>query len=152
MKAPSRVRHILAGSAGNLVEWYDWYAYSAFALYFAPRFFPKGDTTAQLMDGAAVFAVGFLMRPIGAWLMGLYADRRGRKAGLTLSVAMMCAGSLAIALTPDASRIGLAAPAILILARLAARVVARRRIRRQRHVPPRWRIRRAVASGRASST
>lgn len=118
MSAPSRVRHILAGSAGNLVEWYDWYVYSAFALYFAPRFFPQGDTTAQLMDSAAVFAVGFLMRPIGAWLMGRYADRRGRKAGLTLSVAMMCAGSLAIALTPDVERIGLAAPVILVFARL----------------------------------
>jgi MHS family alpha-ketoglutarate permease-like MFS transporter len=70
------------------------------------------------MDSAAVFAVGFLMRPLGAWLMGRYADRRGRKAGLTLSVAMMCAGSLAIAVTPDAQSIGLAAPAILILARL----------------------------------
>ena len=108
----------MGGSAGNLVEWYDWYAYSAFALYFAPRFFPKGDGTAQLMDSAAVFAAGFLMRPLGAWLMGRYADRRGRKAGLTLSVAMMCAGSLVIAVTPDAQTIGLAAPAVLILARL----------------------------------
>jgi MFS transporter, MHS family, alpha-ketoglutarate permease len=116
--SPARLRAILGGSAGNLVEWYDWYAYSAFALYFAPRFFPKGDGTGQLMDSAAVFAVGFLMRPLGAWLMGRYADRRGRKAGLTLSVAMMCAGSLVIAVTPDAQSIGLAAPAILILARL----------------------------------
>ena len=80
-------KNIVGGSAGNLVEWFDWYVYSAFALYFAPRFFPKGDQTAQLLQTAAIFAVGFVMRPIGAWLMGIYADHKGRKAGLTLSVA-----------------------------------------------------------------
>jgi MHS family alpha-ketoglutarate permease-like MFS transporter len=79
----SRLKNIVGGSAGNLVEWFDWYVYSAFALYFAPSFFPKGDQTAQLLQTAAIFAVGFVMRPIGAWLMGIYADHRGRKAGLT---------------------------------------------------------------------
>ena len=74
----SRLKNIVGGSAGNLVEWFDWYVYSAFALYFAPVFFPKGDQTAQLLSTAAVFAVGFVMRPIGAWLMGIYADHRGR--------------------------------------------------------------------------
>jgi MHS family alpha-ketoglutarate permease-like MFS transporter len=108
----------LGGSAGNLVEWYDWYTYSAGALYFAPVFFPRGDQTAQLLQTAAVFAVGFFARPIGAWLMGRYADRAGRKAALTLSVAMMCCGSLVIAVTPGASRIGVAAPSILLLARI----------------------------------
>ena len=92
-----RLRSIFGGSVGNLVEWYDWYAYSAFALYFAKAFFPKGDQTAQLLQAAGIFAVGFVMRPIGAWLMGVYADRRGRKAALTLSMLMMCAGSLLIA-------------------------------------------------------
>jgi MHS family alpha-ketoglutarate permease-like MFS transporter len=116
--APSRLRAILAGSAGNLVEWYDWYSYSAAALYFAPVFFPKGDQTAQLLQTAAVFAVGFFARPVGAWIMGRYADRAGRKAALTLSVAMMCGGSLVIALTPGAARIGVAAPIILVLARI----------------------------------
>ena len=115
---PSRLRNIIGGSAGNLVEWYDWYAYSAFTLYFAPVFFPKGDSTAQLLNAAAIFAVGFLMRPIGAWVMGIYADRRGRKAGLTLSVSLMCAGSLMIALTPGYAAIGNLAPAILVLARM----------------------------------
>lgn len=115
----TRLRAILGGSAGNLVEWYDWYVYAAFALYFAPAFFPKGDATAQLLQSAAVFAVGFLMRPIGGWLMGVYADRRGRKAGLTLSVTLMCGGSLAIALTPTYAQIGALAPAILLVARLA---------------------------------
>ena len=61
-----RLKSILGGSAGNLVEWFDWYVYSAFGLYFAPHFFPKGDPTAQLLNTAAVFAVGFIMRPIGA--------------------------------------------------------------------------------------
>ena len=109
---------MLAGSAGNLVEWYDWYVYSAFSLYFAPVFFPSGDRTAELLGAAAVFAVGFLMRPLGAWLMGMYADRRGRKAALTLSVSLMCAGSMVIALTPGHARIGVASPAILVFARL----------------------------------
>jgi len=114
----SRLRAVIAGSAGNLVEWFDWYTYSAAALYFAPIFFPKGDQTAQLLQTAAVFAVGFFARPIGAWLMGLYADRAGRKAALTASVTMMCVGSLVIAVTPGAATIGVAAPLILVLARI----------------------------------
>lgn len=111
--AGGRLRAIFGGAAGNLVEWYDWYAYSAAALYFAPVFFPKGDQTFQLLQAAAVFAIGFLVRPIGAWLMGLYADRAGRRAALTLSVAMMCAGSLIIAITPGFASIGAAAPVTL---------------------------------------
>ena len=95
-----RLRNIIGGSAGNLVEWYDWYIYAAFALYFAPSFFPAGDQLLQQLNTAAIFAVGFLMRPIGAWIMGVYADRHGRKAGLSLSVSLMCIGSLAIALAP----------------------------------------------------
>lgn len=118
MTPSRRLRNIIGGSAGNLVEWFDWYAYAAFTLYFAPVFFPKGDSTAQLLSAAAVFAVGFLMRPIGAWVMGVYADRRGRKAGLTLSVTLMCTGSLIIACTPGYAAIGLAAPALLLFARM----------------------------------
>jgi MHS family alpha-ketoglutarate permease-like MFS transporter len=115
---PHRLRSIIGGSAGNLVEWYDWYAYSAFALIFAPHFFPKGDTTAQLLNTAGVFAVGFLMRPIGGWLMGIYADRKGRKAGLTLSVTLMCSGSLLIAVSPSYAQVGVLAPILLVVARL----------------------------------
>ena len=114
----SRLKNILGGSAGNLVEWFDWYVYSAFALYFAPSFFPKGDQTAQLLQTAAIFAVGFVMRPIGAWLMGIYADHRGRKAGLTLSVSLMCFGSLLIAVAPTHAQAGLLSPAILLVARI----------------------------------
>lgn len=114
----NRLFAIFGGSAGNLVEWYDWYVYSAFGLYFAPVFFPKGDTTAQLLNTAAIFAVGFLMRPIGAWIMGVYADRHGRKSGLTLSVGLMCGGSLLIAVTPGYASIGYWSPALLLVARL----------------------------------
>jgi MHS family alpha-ketoglutarate permease-like MFS transporter len=113
-----RLTNIVGGSAGNLVEWFDWYVYAAFALYFAPAFFPKGDQTAQLLQTAAVFAVGFVVRPIGAWLMGIYADHKGRKAGLTLSVSLMCAASLLIAIAPTYAQVGLLSPAILLIARL----------------------------------
>ncbi|SEQ35261.1 MFS transporter [Lentzea albida] len=112
------VANVLRGSVGNLIEWYDWYAYTAFSIYFAAAFFPKGDQTAQLLNTAAVFAVGFLMRPLGGWLLGRYADRRGRRAALTLSVTLMAAGSLIIALTPSYASIGVAAPVLLVLARL----------------------------------
>jgi MHS family alpha-ketoglutarate permease-like MFS transporter len=113
-----RVKAILGGSAGNLVEWYDWFAYASFSLYFAKAFFPRGDQTAQLLQTAAIFAVGFLARPVGAWIFGLYADRAGRKAALTTSVALMCLGSLMVAAVPGHDRIGAAAPAILTLARI----------------------------------
>ncbi|WP_305764354.1 MFS transporter [Brevundimonas sp. LM2] len=118
MTPARRLRNIVGGSAGNLVEWFDWFAYAAFTVYFAPVFFPAGETTAQLLSTAAIFAVGFLMRPVGAWVMGVYSDRKGRKAGLTLSVSLMCAGSLLIACTPGYATIGIAAPALLLLARM----------------------------------
>jgi len=116
--APQRLRSIVGGSIGNLVEWYDWYAYSAFSLYFAKAFFPPADQTVQLLNAAAVFAVGFLMRPLGGWLMGRYADRHGRRTALTVSVLLMCAGSLLIAITPSYASIGIAAPVLLVLARM----------------------------------
>ena len=118
MQAKSRVRSLVGGSVGNLVEWYDWYVYSAFALYFSKSFFPQGDTTAQLLNTAAVFAIGFLMRPIGGWWLGKYADVRGRKAALTLSVLLMCTGSLLIAVVPPYAVIGVWAPVVLVGARL----------------------------------
>jgi len=114
----SRIKSIFSGSVGNMVEWYDWYVYAAFSLYFAKAFFPKGDTTAQLLNTAAIFAVGFLMRPIGGWLMGLYAARKGRKAALMASVLLMCFGSLLIALSPGYETIGVWAPVLLVFARL----------------------------------
>ncbi len=116
--SPRRLKAILGGSAGNLVEWYDWYAYSAFSLYFSAAFFPTGDATAQLLNTAGIFALGFLMRPIGGWLFGTLADRVGRKRAMTLSVLLMSLGSLLIACIPTYATIGLAAPAVLLLARL----------------------------------
>jgi MFS transporter, MHS family, alpha-ketoglutarate permease len=113
-----RLKAIFTGSIGNLVEWYDWYAYAAFALYFAPVFFPKGNPTAQLLDTAAIFAVGFLMRPVGGWLFGSIADRAGRKTSMTLSVLLMSAGSLMIALAPSFATAGVLSPIILVTARL----------------------------------
>jgi MHS family alpha-ketoglutarate permease-like MFS transporter len=113
-----RLVNIVGGSAGNLVEWFDWYVYSAFSLYFASSFFPAESKTSQLLSAALVFAVGFIMRPVGAWIMGIYADHRGRKAGLSLSVSLMCLGSLAIAAAPTFAQAGWIAPAILVLARM----------------------------------
>ncbi|MEJ7740585.1 MAG: MFS transporter [Chitinophagaceae bacterium] len=113
-----RLRAIFGGSIGNLVEWYDWYAYSAFSLYFAHAFFPNDNLTAQLLNTAGIFAVGFLMRPIGGWVFGRIADRSGRKTALTSSVLLMSFGSLLIALTPGYATIGIAAPVLLLIARL----------------------------------
>src|SRR5437773_11370239 len=97
-KSASHLKSIIGGSVGNLVEWYDWFVFSSFSLYFAKSFFPEGDLTAQLLNTAAVFAVGFLIRPVGGWLLGLYADRKGRTAALTLSVLTMCFGSLLLSM------------------------------------------------------
>jgi len=113
-----RLVSIIGGSAGNLVEWYDWFAYASFAIYFAPVFFPKADPTAQLLSTATIFAAGFVMRPLGAWVMGRFADARGRKAGLSLSVALMFSGSLLLAIAPTYAQAGLFGPAVLLLARV----------------------------------
>lgn len=113
-----RIKNILIGSSGNLVEWFDFYVYAAFSLYFAKAFFPAGDQTAQLLQAAGIFAVGFLMRPFGGWLFGAMADRHGRRAALMVSVLLMCFGSLLIAVTPTYETIGIFAPAVLLFARL----------------------------------
>ncbi|MGV8663963.1 MFS transporter, partial [Pseudomonas aeruginosa] len=100
-RTPSHgIKSIFRGSVGNIVELYDWYVDAAFSLYFAQAFFPLGDMTAQLLNTAAIFAVGFLMRPIGGWLLGIYADRKARKAALSASVLLLCFCSLFFAVTP----------------------------------------------------
>ncbi|SFC06152.1 MFS transporter, MHS family, alpha-ketoglutarate permease [Flexibacter flexilis DSM 6793] len=114
----SSFRAFVSGTVGNLVEWYDWYAYSAFAVYFAPVFFPESSSTAQLLKTAGIFAAGFLMRPIGGWLFGSLADKMGRKFSMTLSVLLMSLGSLLIALTPTYEAVGVLAPVLLLTARL----------------------------------
>lgn len=116
--AERRIKAIFVGSIGNLVEWYDFYAYTAFALYFAPHFFPSSDTVVQQLNAATLFAAGFIVRPVGGWLFGHLADRYGRRLSLTLSVLLMCFGSLIIAFTPTYASIGFAAPALLAFARI----------------------------------
>lgn len=111
------VANTLKGSAGNLVEWYDVYVYSVFAAYFESRFFEDGDKNATLYVWA-IFAVTFLMRPIGAWYFGRFADRYGRRAALTVSVTLMAACSFLIAITPTVVTIGVGAPLVLVVARL----------------------------------
>ncbi|MGL4289054.1 MAG: MFS transporter [Phreatobacter sp.] len=116
--AKRRIKAIFIGSVGNLVEWYDFYAYTAFALYFAPAFFPSTDPVVQQLNAATLFAAGFIVRPLGGWLFGHLADRYGRRMSLTVSVIMMCVGSLIIAVTPTYATIGFAAPVMLGLARI----------------------------------
>ena len=113
-----RLKAIFIGSIGNLVEWYDFYAYTAFALYFASSFFPGNDPVLQQLNAAIVFAIGFVMRPIGGWLFGHLADHHGRRKALMLSVLLMCFGSLIIAVTPTYASIGAAAPVMLGVARI----------------------------------
>ena len=88
--ARRRIKAIFIGSVGNLVEWYDFYAYTAFALYFAPAFFPATDPVVQQLNAAVLFAATFLMRPLGGWLFGYLADHHGRRGALMLSVGLMC--------------------------------------------------------------
>jgi MHS family alpha-ketoglutarate permease-like MFS transporter len=85
-----RIKAIFIGSVGNLVEWYDFYAYAAFALYFAGAFFPNSDPVVQQLNAALLFAAGFLVRPLGGWMFGYLADQHGRRGALMLSVALMC--------------------------------------------------------------
>jgi MHS family alpha-ketoglutarate permease-like MFS transporter len=113
-----RVRAIFVGSIGNLVEWYDFYAYAAFSLYFASSFFPGSDPVVQQLNAAILFAFGFIVRPIGGWLFGHLADHYGRRMALMLSVLLMCFGSLMIAVSPTYASIGIGAPAVLGLARM----------------------------------
>lgn len=114
----ARWRQVWIGSAGNMVEWYDWFVYSSFATYFAASFFPSGDSTAQLMNTAGIFAVGFFMRPVGGWLLGRIGDRSGRKAALTLTVTLMSASAVLIAIAPTYGVAGYGGAAVLLVARL----------------------------------
>jgi MFS transporter, MHS family, alpha-ketoglutarate permease len=124
MSSWRRLYNIIGGSAGNFVEWFDWFVYGAFVIYFSAAFFPADDPIVQQMNSWFVFAGGFLARPLGAFLMGKYADIKGRRAALSLSVLMMCSGSLLIAVTPtytwfqENMGFGFIAALSLLLARL----------------------------------
>ncbi|MFF0472989.1 MFS transporter [Streptomyces sp. NPDC004284] len=111
-------KKIWVGSAGNMVEWFDWFVYASFAPYFAGAFFPEGDDTAKLMNTAGIFAVGFFMRPVGGWLLGRVGDRKGRKAALTLTVTLMSASAVLIAIAPTYAVAGYGGAVVLLLARL----------------------------------
>ena len=113
-----RIRAIVAGSAGNLIEWFDFYVYAFTALYFAPEFFPDSDPLAQVMATSGIFAVGFLIRPVGGWYFGRYADRHGRQKSMVLSVVLMGIGSALIACVPTYAQVGAVAPALLLLGRM----------------------------------
>lgn len=113
-----RLRAIAGVCAGALVEWFDFFIYAYTSIYFAKHFFPAGDEVTQLLATAAVFAVGFFMRPLGGWIFGYIADTKGRKLSMMLSVLLMCAGSLLVAVLPTYESIGVAAPALLVVARL----------------------------------
>ncbi len=115
----TRRRTVVGVGAGNAMEWFDWNIYATFTTFFASQFFASGDPRADILKTLAVFAVGFLARPFGGFLFGWIADRRGRKAAMTLSVATAAAGSLVIGFTPTYATIGVLAPVILVLARLA---------------------------------
>jgi MHS family alpha-ketoglutarate permease-like MFS transporter len=115
---PARLKAIIVGSLGNLVEYYDFYVYAAFSLYFAQLFFPGHDPVAQMLSSAGVFALGFFMRPVGGWLFGKIGDTYGRRKSLMLSVLLMCFGSLTIACSPTYQTIGVGAPILLLVARL----------------------------------
>ena len=113
-----RLKSIFGGSVGNLIEWYDFYVYNSFALYFAKQFSGSNDPTAQFLNVFGIYAVAFFIRPVGGILLGNYADTRGRRAALTLSVMLMCAGSFMVAVLPTYQQVGVAAPLLLLLARL----------------------------------
>jgi MFS transporter, MHS family, alpha-ketoglutarate permease len=113
-----RLKSIFGGSIGNLIEWYDFYVYNFFALYFAKSFFPNANPTVQLLNTFGIYALGFLIRPVGGWILGVYADRAGRRTALTLSVTLMCAGSALIAIAPTYAVFGIGAPILLLVARL----------------------------------
>jgi MHS family alpha-ketoglutarate permease-like MFS transporter len=111
-------RTIIAGVIGNVVEWYDWSVYGLMAGVFSSAIFPAGDSTSSVISALLTFAVGFLMRPVGSVVLSPLADRYGRKQILSLTILMMGFGSLLIALVPPYSSIGIAAPVIVLVARL----------------------------------
>jgi MHS family alpha-ketoglutarate permease-like MFS transporter len=118
MRARHRLLSIAGGAAGNVIEWFDFLTYAIFSIYFSKAFFPGGDLTVQLVHTTAIAAAGYIARPLGSWAIGTLADRRGRRFALSLSVALMSGGSMIIALTPSYASIGIAAPVVLLLARI----------------------------------
>ena len=113
--ARSPWKAVIGGSVGNMIEWYDWFVYSTFSVYFASAFFPEGNPTAQLLNTAGIFAVGFFMRPVGGWLLGRIGDRKGRKAALTTTVTLMSLSAILIAIAPTYAQVGYFGAAVLLI-------------------------------------
>lgn len=111
-------RAIAAATVGNMLEWYDFTIYAAFAVPISKAFFPSDNEVVSLMLGFLTFGLGFVARPFGAVFLGGYADRRGRRDALSLTILLMALGTAIIAFCPGYDRIGLAAPVIILLARL----------------------------------
>ena len=111
-------RVIIAASAGNALEWFDFLIYGYFAVTISKVFFPSGDETVSLLQTFGAFGLSYLVRPLGAIVIGAYSDRAGRKAGLMLSIILMMCGTTIMAVIPGYATIGLAAPALVLLARL----------------------------------
>jgi MHS family proline/betaine transporter-like MFS transporter len=109
---------VLAAVIGNGLEWYNFMLYGVFAGVIAKLFFPVANPLASLLLSLGTFSVGFFMRPLGGTLLGMYSDRVGRKAALSLTILLMCVGTAMIALMPTYGQIGIAAPLLLVLARL----------------------------------
>ncbi|MGH7060973.1 MAG: MFS transporter, partial [Stellaceae bacterium] len=119
--APARPplhRVVIAATIGNVLEWFDFLVYGFFAVTIAEVFFPTGNKTVSLLITFGAFGLAYLMRPLGAVVVGSYTDRHGRKAGLTLSIGLMMIGTILMLVTPGYATIGLAAPVIITLARL----------------------------------
>ncbi|WP_134727786.1 MFS transporter [Amycolatopsis nivea] len=116
---PDRRRTLFGLGAGNAMEWFDWNVYATFASFFAAQFFNAHSAVSALLSTLAVFAVGFAARPIGGWVFGWIADRKGRQLAMALTVAIAAAGSLVIGLSPTYGQIGVWASVILVVARLA---------------------------------
>lgn len=107
----------LKGCLGNLVEWYDVYIYTVFATYFQNQFFSPEDKNSRIYV-YVVFAITFLMRPLGSWFFGRWADRHGRRSALTFSVLVMAFASLVVAVLPSRTQIGIWAAVLLIVCRI----------------------------------
>ena len=109
---------LIAASIGNAIEWYDWTVYATFAIYFATQFFPADDPGLALLNTTATYAVAFFFRPIGGWLLGRFADVKGRKPAMIATIMLMAGGSLIIGLLPTFEQVGWLAPILLLLARI----------------------------------
>jgi MFS transporter, MHS family, alpha-ketoglutarate permease len=112
------VRTLVAASVGNAIEWYDWTVYATFSIFFATQIFPKENATLALISTFATYALAFFFRPLGGWLLGRFADLRGRRTAMLLTIVLMAGGSFIIGILPTFGMVGWLAPILLLLARI----------------------------------